>query len=96
MEEPSHKMKIMRLWINNSIWFEFLSRKRLWFEFLSRKRLSGKWIFLAKKYGKGTKNGGRQREKKMAIDQKMGGDGRPGMPWQIIGTDTREHGLEWV
>jgi hypothetical protein len=40
--------------------------------------------FSQKKTERGTKNGGRQREKKMAIDQKMGGD--PGMHWQIIGT----------
>ncbi len=76
MEEPSHKMKIMRLRINESISFEFLSRKRLWFEFLLRKRLSGKRNFLAKNTERGTKNCWRQREKKMVIDWKMGGDGQ--------------------
>ncbi len=76
MEEPLHKMKIMRKRINKSIWFEFLSRKRLWFKFLLRKRFSGKRNLLAKNTERGTKNGGRQREKIMAIDRKMGGDGQ--------------------
>ncbi len=84
MEEPSHKMKIMRLRINQSIWFDFLSRKRLWFEFLSRKRLSGKQNFLAKITERGTKMVG-DREKKNGNRSKNGG-WWPGMHWQIIGT----------
>ncbi len=84
MEEPLHKMKILRLRINESIWFEFLLRKRLLFEFSSRKRLSGKQNFLAKKMERGTKNGGRQREKNG--NRSKNGGWWPGMHWQIIGT----------
>ncbi len=87
MEEPLHKMKIMRLRINESIWFEFLSRKRLWFEFSLRKRLSGKQNFPAKKTERGTKNGGRQREKNGS--RSKNGGWWPGMHWQILKTGWR-------
>jgi hypothetical protein len=43
---------------------------------LSRKRLSSKQNFLAQNMERETKNGGRQRENKIAIDGKIGGDGQ--------------------
>jgi hypothetical protein len=59
-------MKIMRVQINESIRFKFLSRKRL----LSKRS------FFAQNTERETQNGGRKQDKKMAIDRKMGGDGQ--------------------
>jgi hypothetical protein len=59
-------MKIMRVGINKSIQFNFLSRKRL----LSKRS------FLVQNTERETQNGGRKQDKKMAIDRKMGGDGQ--------------------
>jgi hypothetical protein len=59
-------MKIMRVGINESIRFKFLSRKRL----------LSKQIFLVQNTERETQNGGTKQDKKMAIDRKMGGDGQ--------------------
>jgi hypothetical protein len=59
-------MKIMRVGINESIRFKFLSRKRL----LSKQN------FLAQNTERGTQNGGRKQDTKMGIDRNMGGDGQ--------------------
>jgi hypothetical protein len=66
MEEALRKMKILRVGINKSIWFKFLSRKR----FLSKKS------FLVQSTERETQNGGTKQDKKMAIGRKMGGDGQ--------------------
>jgi hypothetical protein len=76
MEEPLHKMKIMRLRINESIWFEFLSRKRLWFDFFVEKETFRQTKLSCKKYVKGHQKWWETERKQMAIDQKMGGDGQ--------------------
>jgi hypothetical protein len=65
MEEASCKMKIMRVRINKSIGFNFLSRKRL----LSKRS------FLAQSMERETQNGGTKQDKKMTIGRKMGRDG---------------------
>jgi hypothetical protein len=63
---PHRKMKNMRVGINKSNQFKFLSRKRL----LSKRS------FLAQNMERETHNGGRKLDKKMAIDKHMGGDGQ--------------------
>jgi hypothetical protein len=66
MEEALRKKKIMRVGINESIQFKFLSRKRL----------LSKQSFLAESTERETQNGGTKRDKKMARGRKMGGDGQ--------------------
>jgi hypothetical protein len=57
-------MKIMRVGINESIRFNFLSRKRL----------LSKQSFLSQNMERETQNGGRKQDEKMIIDRNMGGD----------------------